>query len=183
MKVFKKIIHTKLAILVFILLPLVVFTLVTSKSNIFGGIRSFVVLTGSMEPTIQTGSIVYVKSYPSYNKGEIISFTNKSNQTITHRISNVNKENGITTYQTKGDANNTTDKDIVNNSNIIGKQIFSVPYIGRIVGFLQTPTGFAIFIVIPTLLFIGFELWNIKKEIDRHIDRRVKEKLSESNSE
>ncbi|HRN96069.1 MAG TPA: signal peptidase I [Candidatus Levybacteria bacterium] len=172
-KVTKKILHIKLTLLVLMILPLAVFTLLTSKSALIAGIRSMVVLSGSMEPAVQTGSVVYVQPSNSYNVGDIVTFNTQSGMTVTHRIvSEELGDNGMT-YTTKGDANNTADSESVSQSQIMGKSLFSIPYLGYVVNFLKTPKGFLLAIILPTLIFIGFELWAIKKEIEKNVEKKV----------
>jgi len=161
-----------LTIAVLIILPVVVFTLISSKTNIIYGIQSFVVLTGSMEPNLLTGSVIYTKPVQNYSKGDVIAF-NQADRTITHRITEVK---GANTYITKGDANNTQDSDPVSSASIIGKEVFTIPYLGSFILFLSTLWGFILFIVVPIAIFIAFEIWNIKKEIDYHIAKKVLEK-------
>jgi signal peptidase len=168
-----------LKLFLFIVLPLVVFTLITSKTDKVASIRSFVVLTGSMEPTVPVGSIVYSQksSTNAYDPGDIISFKNKNDLTVTHRIAGKKNSKSGMMYQTKGDANNVTDTDSLPEDKVIGKVIFQVPYVGRIINFVKTPMGFLVLIVFPTLLFIAGELWNIKKEIEKEVEKRVLAKV------
>ena len=177
MKVLKKILHIKLTIIVLLFLPFVVFTLLTSKTNIIKNIKSFTVLTGSMQPTIPQGSIVYTQKNTSYQKGNIITFENKAKQTVTHRILEKVNKNKEVFYKTKGDANNTADQELVPEKSILGKSIFSVPYVGKFTLFLKTLQGFLLFIVLPVTIFIAFELWNIKKEIEKNIEKKLTEKI------
>lgn len=80
------------------------------------GIRPYVVYSGSMEPEIQTGAVVFTKVEKlSPEKGDIITFRNRDT-VITHRV--VKKQNG--TWITKGDANKTADPVPVEESQIIG---------------------------------------------------------------
>ncbi len=176
MKLLLKIIYTKLTIIVFLLVPLVIFTLITSQSSILAGIRSYVVLTGSMEPVIPVGSIVFVRKQPTYQKEDIVAFES-GNMTITHRITEMVKISQESTYKTKGDANNTTDSETISQNNIIGKRIYSIPYLGNIVLFLKTIPGFLLLVVIPTLLFIGFEFLSIKHEIEKDIEKKYLAKV------
>jgi len=76
-------------------------------------------------------------------------------------------------FKTKGDANNVADTDLVQSTNVVGKVIFQVPYVGRFIGFIKTPVGFGLVIVLPTLLFILGELWNIKREIEKDVEKKV----------
>jgi len=171
-----KILRITLTILILGLLPFVVFTLVTSKTPILGGIQSFVVLTGSMQPSIPQGSILFSQKTPFYNKGDVISFE-KGTNTVTHRIVDVRVENNALSYQTKGDANNTIDKELVSSKDILGKSIFFVPYVGQLVLFLKTFQGYALLIIFPTVFFIVFELNSIRKEIMKQAERKAMEKM------
>src|SRR3989344_3978390 len=177
MKIIKKIIHTVLTIAVFVLLPAVVFTLVTSKTNALAGIQSFVVLTGSMQPTIPQGSIIYTQKQSWYPEGSIISFKN-GDTTITHRVIKVINKNNVLEYQTKGDANNTKDSKAIGGKDILGKQVFSIPYLGRLIIFLKTPQGFFPLIIFPITVFIVLEFWNLKKEIEKQVEKKLLSKMN-----
>ncbi|PIY94400.1 MAG: signal peptidase I [Candidatus Levybacteria bacterium CG_4_10_14_0_8_um_filter_35_23] len=172
-KIFKTI-NILLSLAVLIILPVVVFTLISSKTNKIAGIQSFAVLTGSMEPNISTGSVVYTKPESNYIKGDVIAFIQKD-RTITHRIINTIDAK---TFATKGDANNAADNDPVSSEKIIGKEVFTLPYLGYFIRYLGTPLGFILFIVAPVLVFIALEIWNIKKEMEKHIEAKLLKKLS-----
>lgn len=174
----KKIIHIKITLLVLMLLPLAVFTLLTSKFSFIAGIRSMVVLSGSMEPKIPTGSVVYIQPSNKYSIDDVVTFTTDEGMTVTHRIVDSNTtENGLQ-FVTKGDANSSVDSQFVTQSQIMGKSIFSLPYLGYVVNFLKTPKGFLFAIIIPTIVFIGLELWAIKKEIEKSVEKRVMERMA-----
>ena len=194
MEKFKKITNSVLTIIIFTALPIVVFTLITSKSPIIFGIKSYTVLTGSMEPTIPVGSIIYTLKTSSYQKGDVIAFET-GGLTITHRIAGVKNESGKDIsllvspiegvkkaeelfYQTKGDANNKEDSKLVPQRNISGQVLTYLPYIGKVVFFLKTIPGFLILIVLPVLIFIGSELWKIKKELEKEIEKKLMEKMN-----
>jgi len=158
----KKLIFNTILILVLLLSGGLIFM---SKNNPTG-IRSFTVLSGSMEPTILTGSIVLTQPKSEYKKDDIIAF-NQNGQIISHRIIKAIKTAADIKYATKGDANNTPDNDFVSDSSVIGKEFFSIPFIGYISLFLKTLTGLIIFIILPTLLFIMLEVFNIISELKK----------------
>lgn len=167
-----------LTALTYTILPMVVITLLTAKANLIPGFNSFTVLTGSMEPLIPVGSIVYVMKSDSYKIGDIISFgAGKIN--VTHRVVDVVKKDNQVFYQTKGDANSSADSELVPANKVIGEVLLPVPNVGRFVSFLRSVPGFLIFIVLPTLGFIGFELWNIKKEIEKQTEQRVTRRIKQ----
>lgn len=171
----KEIIKAALNVSVFLLLPLVVVTLITSKVSV-GGFKSFVVLTGSMSPLIPTGSVVYSQKQNDYGKGDIITFE-QNGVTVTHRVVNKVTENNKILYETQGDANTARDSDPVPNSNVVGKVELFIPAIGKMIMFLRTLPGFFTLIILPTLIFVGFELFNIRKEIERDVEKKLLRRL------
>ena len=78
-----------------------------NKTPSFFGIKTYVIISGSMEPNINIGDMVITKSKENELKvGDIISYR-KGQSVITHRISQIiENEKGERTYRTKGDNNN-----------------------------------------------------------------------------
>lgn len=159
------------------ILPILIFMLITSKTPIIFGIRSFVVLSGSMQPTLPVGSIIFTKDIPSYRVGEMITFQNGS-VPVTHRIIDTQMKDTLINYKTQGDANSDPDGQLVSKNEIIGKVFYHIPYIGKITSLLKTLPGFLIFIVLPALIFIIFEIINIKKELTREIEKKLLQKIN-----
>ena len=62
--------------------------LVISILPIPGNIETKIVLSGSMEPEIRTGSVVVIKKIDTYEIGDIVTFgeDTKENVPTTHRI-------------------------------------------------------------------------------------------------
>lgn len=167
-----KITNILLTVAVMVILPMVVFTLISSKTDKLAGVKSFVVLTGSMEPNISVGSVIFTKPFGNYHSGDVIAF-NKDGKTITHRVVNTEIKNKGISYTTKGDANNAADTGEVLGASVVGGQVFTVPYLGSFILFLSTVKGFALFIGFPITLFVLFELWNIKKEMEKQIEAKL----------
>lgn len=140
------------------------------------GLQSFVVLTGSMDPALPVGSIVLTQKSTAYHLNEIVAFK-KTDKTVTHRIVEVENKNNVLYYKTKGDANNVADTDLVRKDNVLGKMIFSIPYLGLLVLFLKTIPGFIIFIVLPAIIYIIFEIFNIKNEMAKDIEKKLLKKM------
>ena len=115
------------------------------------GLQPFAVLSGSMEPTYHTGSIVYVKKidYHELKAGDPITFMLDENTVATHRIVEVipdAEEPDTIRYRTKGDANESEDGGLVHYKNVIGKPVFTIPYLGFFADFIQHPPGIYIMI-------------------------------------
>lgn len=172
LRALKQIFRISFTIMLLITLPAVVFTLISSKTSVFG-IKSFVVLTGSMEPNIPVGSVLYTMELPTYQAGDVIAFK-QGNLTISHRIVKVTPLG----YQTKGDANNAVDSNIVSQKDVQGVQIYRLLNLGKLILLLKTIPGFVIFIVGPSLLLIMFEVWSIKKEMEKEITKKLLRQLS-----
>jgi len=140
---------------------LVVFT-IGSNTNILGGYKSFMVLSGSMEPTINIGDIVIAHRQINYFKNDTITFYGPENRVVTHRITAIEETNGNTTILTKGDANRSIDSDTIVPNKIIGKVIFIVPKLGFVVSFSRTIPGLILLIIVPAIALIANELLKLK---------------------
>ena len=110
------------------------------------GLQPYVVLSGSMEPTYPVGSLIYVKStdYKQLKVGDPITFLVSEDTVATHRIIEVlpdEDDPNTIRYFTQGDANDAPDGSSVHYKNIIGKPVFSIPYLGYVSNYIQTPPG------------------------------------------
>ena len=134
-----------------------------------GNFQARIVQSGSMEPAIQTGSVVIIKPEKNYKIGDIITFgkATKFKEPVTHRIHDIKIVDGNPIYITKGDANNAPDQKEIQKREIIGKVLFHIPYLGYVVSFTKKPIGFMLIIVIPAAVIIGDEIKKIWKEIVR----------------
>ncbi len=125
-----------------------------------GSLKILSVQTGSMEPVLSPGDLIIVRKQPvaNYRPGDVITFINPADrsQTITHRI--VERADGPyrSVFTTKGDANATADRAISENL-ILGRQVASVPLLGRVVDFTRTLPGLLLVIWLPALWIIAGE--------------------------
>ena len=120
----------------------------------------FVVTTGSMSGTIETNDLIIVKLTHDVKKNDIITFKDKNNTIVTHRV--VKIETGK--YYCKGDRNNSLDEPISKND-IIGK-----------VTFVISPRNLAKVIILFIMLFIILSLLNFDKLFEKVIRKEIKEK-------
>ncbi|MFA7208793.1 MAG: signal peptidase I [Parcubacteria group bacterium] len=131
-----------------------------------GNYKVYTVQSGSMEPAIHTGSLIFVKSQEDYNVGDIVTRATKDPRvTVTHRIISKKTEGSKVVFETKGDANEDPDRESVSQDRIIGKEFFQIPYIGYPVGYARTMPGFIILIIIPAVIIVYEEIRKIKEEI------------------
>jgi len=133
-----------------------------------------------MSPEMNPGDIVVSEYFdPEEIKiNDIITFKSAGNpkNCITHRVINITNEYSSIHFQTKGDANEDPDQGIVDSTELIGKVVFVIPYLGYLPHFAQSPLGFITLIVIPGILIISAEIWNIaktkKKKATKKPDRK-----------
>ena len=127
------------------------------------GISSYTVLTGSMEPSVPVGSVVYAKAVePStLETGDIAVFYDGRNDIpVTHRVVENQTENGQ--LITKGDANDSADLAPIPYPNVIGKVVLHLPVLGRLLVLLGSLVGKA-----AALAFIlgGFLLCEVARRM------------------
>lgn len=137
------------------------------------GIKTYVIVSGSMEPNLNIGDIVIVKSIKNREEnikvGDIISFR-KGQSVITHRITNIEKdENGILRIATKGDNNNTEDDGRILINNIEGKVVQKIPKIGYVTILLQDK----IIIIIVFIIAYGY-IVHLEKRKNKRKERNLK---------
>jgi signal peptidase len=127
-----------------------------------GPLRFFSVLTSSMEPAISQGSVIVTvePGEGELEKGDIVTFmpTEESAALVTHRISKVGPNPG--TYITRGDANAVDDREI-SFEQIVGKHVFTIPFLGLMIYPLASPLS-TVWLASIAMLFV-LMLWIIKK--------------------
>lgn len=155
---------------IIILSTLITISTLKSRGKEVPSVFGFVPLTiqsESMEPEIKKGDLIIAKEY-NPNKRElkeddVISFyTEIQNQrvVITHRIEHIININGMVSYVTKGDNNKISDENQVATGDIVAVwDGFRVPYLGTLLTFLKTKTGFVCFVILPLALFFVYQLY------------------------
>lgn len=99
------------------------------------GFHAAVVLTGSMSPEIEPNDLIVTRAQDDYAVGDIVTYQTDG-APVTHRI--VARTDGG--FITQGDTNNAPDAEIPASS-VIGRVVLTVPKVGAVIGFLQTPLG------------------------------------------
>jgi signal peptidase len=140
--------------------------LVFSMFPIAGNYKVKIVMSGSMEPAIKTGSIVVIKPESTYAVGDVITFGKDTKKDIptSHRIIAMRTQEGQYVYQVKGDANKGVDMKEVIQEEVIGKVLFTAPYVGYLLDFAKKPIGFVLLIVVPAAVIVFDEVQTIWME-------------------
>ena len=123
----------------------VIIALLLVGARLFG-LQVFTVLSGSMEPVYHVGSLIYVKDVDPFEleSGDVITFMLDENTVATHRIVEVvpdEEDDSVVRFRTKGDANENVDGSLVHYKNVIGSPVFTIPYLGYAVSYIQNPPG------------------------------------------
>ena len=139
------------------------------------------VLSGSMEPTFKTGSVIAVKplndeAKANLKKGDIITFKDSEENLITHRITKVVSKDSTLSFETKGDNNQTKDLEPVLSENVVAQYSdFTIPYIGYLLNYASTKEGTALLLIVPGILLVLYSAYTIVQAI-REIDPKPKTK-------
>jgi signal peptidase I len=143
------------------------------------GYKTYVVLSGSMEPAIHTGSVVLALPVApeALKVGDVIVYNRSDvSESITHRIIQVEDNNGKPSFVTKGDANGAPDSWTVQyNGNTSGKIVLAVPYLGYAYSAVGSPQGRLIFLIVPVIVLSAMwlaQIWRSGAKVER-IDREV----------
>lgn len=137
MKVFQKVCNL-LSTLILIVFAVIAAILILP---VVFGCKSMAVVSGSMEPNIPVGSIVIVREADGDELavGDVITYAMSGNTMVTHRITAIDRDARCVT--TKGDANEVSDGNPVAFSDIVGKELFHVPFLGYLTIYIKTPLG------------------------------------------
>ena len=128
-----------------------------------GGYGFLIVLTKSMEPTIQEKELIIIKEEKIYDLEEIVTYVDIYGNLVTHRIVQIDEYSFIA----KGDGNEISDCN-TNIKNIQGKVIFHSKILGI---FIFYYLKFIIIIYFVVLLGVCF-----KNKLEKEISHENKEK-------
>lgn len=141
------------------ILVLVVLLALIVVGTRLAGLSMFAVLSGSMEPTYPTGSLLFVKETDPFtlSAGQAITFLLDEDTVATHRIVEVvpdENDPGTVRFRTKGDANDAVDGALVHWKNVLGVPVWCIPGIGRLVYSIQSPPGSYAALAVGALLLL-----------------------------
>lgn len=104
------------------------------------GLRPYIVKSGSMEPSIKTGSLVFVDTKTPFSQienGDVVAFSLGRDTLVTHRV--ISRTDSM--LETKGDNNDVSDGFSVSEENYRGETLFPIPYLGFLFLWIQTKKG------------------------------------------
>lgn len=180
-----KVLSSSLNVILFVALIAMTFIVISAKASggepeVFGH-QIKTVLSGSMEPIIQTGSIIAIKPLEeeqksTLSKGDVVTFLNKDESLITHRVVDVTNTGESVSYVTKGDNNNSADTEPVLAQNVVGQYAdFTIPYAGYLMTYATSKAGSLALMIIPGLLLViyaGYQIWGGIKEFEKDLVKK-----------
>ena len=129
------------------------------------GLRTMIVTSGSMEPTIKVGDAVLIRpAVPddSIKVGDVITFNDGiAGGMNTHRVLMIKDIKGRTHFQTQGDNNPTPDVNLVPAEAVFGKVRMTLPKMGFILNFISTSQGKLFLLVLPLLIMMVKEIQSL----------------------
>lgn len=155
---------------ILLLIALVAPFVVYAVPAVVGAEYGFVVLTASMTPAIAPGDVVIVdeRDPAAIAPGDVITFTRGDNEVpVTHRVIDVTTSGGGIAFETQGDANEGPDASLVPGGNVLGVVAVTIPYIGYVIQFGDSPAGFALLVVVPLGLLLVSELLSLVRNRNR----------------
>lgn len=179
-KMVLKILSGTVNVVLYSLLACVVFLVISTKASggepdLFG-YQLKTVLSGSMEPTFKTGSVIAVNPEiegKTFAEGDIVTFMQDEDTLVTHRIIGVTQNGENTIYETKGDNNDGPDTQPLLAENIVGEYTdFTVPYLGQIITFANSQMGAVVLLIVPGIFLILYSAFTIWRTLSEFVDKK-----------
>ncbi len=146
-------------------------------------ISLYTIISPSMEPNINVYDVVLTKRVKpeEIKEGDVITFISSSTLgeglTITHRVKSVIKTEGDIKFRTQGDNNPIPDSALVTSNNLLGKVVFTIPFLGYIQFMLQSKSGWLFFLLIPAIIVVIYDVVKVIKL--SNVKQRLNETLKE----
>jgi signal peptidase len=122
------------------------------------GDHSYVLRSGSMAPTIDTGDVEVARPISPLEArvGDIITFRDSKwgNRLVSHRARAIQRVGDNVNFITQGDANTGREHWSVPVSGTIGRVVYRIPKLGWAVAVIGTPAGRVGLIVLPAVLLM-----------------------------
>jgi signal peptidase len=138
------------------------------------GYQGFVVLSGSMQPAINTGDAVVVDSISPLDArlDDVVTFRSPDDPSrmVTHRVTSMHASGTVIQFVTKGDANTGVERWSVPADGTIGRVAFRVPKLGFVTNYIGSRYGRFVFLVIPALLLGVMEVRRIWRPAEKGPD-------------
>lgn len=131
------------------------------------GVTPYAIISGSMEPTIPTGSLIYVKPIAAneIKVGDVLTYhTSDLKTVVTHRV--VEIQGNYQGFITKGDVNQTNDGAVPINR-VLGTPVFHLPYLGYASVYINSSSGKVLLIIVGLFVFAQLFVGQTKQSYNK----------------
>jgi signal peptidase len=149
-------------------LGLVVGTALVTGAPRLLGYTSLTVLSGSMEPAIDTGDVVVGRpiAVEETRLGDVITFSEPgTHRLVTHRLRRMRVVDGVAQMVTKGDANNAPERWRIPVDGRVSRVLYRVPKVGYARSLSGGPLGRLLLLVLPAVLLGVLEVKRIWRPV------------------
>ena len=108
------------------------------------GYRPYILKTESMEPMYTKGSLCWIDTHVSLDSvtsGDVLVYRSPANSLVLHRLIRIlpgsSHDDSSLSVIMQGDANTMKQKMELSSNNFIGKEVFTIPFLGTFVSFLS----------------------------------------------
>ena len=132
------------------------------------GWHGVLVLSGSMEPTLQSGGVAFVdKVEPeAVHVGDVVTFTRPGGWQVTHRVVEITATTDGPRFRTKGDANDVADAWVVESTALVGKVRYAFPHAAGALSLLVGNTALlGALLALPAAYLVYDELRRFRREL------------------
>jgi signal peptidase len=154
-----------------LVLGLIVGTVLAAGTPVLFGLRSFTVMSGSMEPVLDVGDVVVTKPVVATDVrvGDVITFPDEErDELVTHRVRSIHLAGSRASIETRGDANDASEHWSVPADGRVGRVAYHLPLVGYALVWTHGRLARLLLIVIPALLLGALELrriWRPRAEV------------------
>lgn len=140
-----------------------------------GNYRIFTIASGSMLPEYKIMDVILVgsKDYDKIKVGDDLVYMGKvdsyKDKIITHRVINVENNNGVYKYTTKG-INNPLEDPIVDQSQVYGVVKYKTVVLSFLSGIMNNSYGFYFLVFVPVAFLIFLEIIDFIKGKEEELD-------------
>ncbi|MFS0821460.1 signal peptidase I [Bacillus sp. 1P02SD] len=164
-----------IAFLVFLMITIaIILSLLLSKNqqgqppSIFG-YKIMTVLSGSMDPLLEPGDIIFVNVIDRYQVkvNDVITYQKGQQTFVTHRVVDIVTNGGDRSFQTKGDANNINDQELVSPNQLVGTLKYHIPKVGYVTNVFNSTWGLFLIggVILVFFLIKRVKFISIKKQV------------------
>lgn len=107
------------------------------------GFRPLVVRSGSMEPAINTGDLIFTRMIVADHAevGDVVTFKDpsRSGELVTHRVVGIEGQGSSLAFRTRGDSNTGHEDWTIGGDGQVGRYAFRVPGAGYVLSWVADP--------------------------------------------